>query len=440
MNSNMQDNTPRNAASDTAREQKRTAPSAGAARPHGTPPQHHDGGLIMHEYKEYHGARIRSDTIRRRADERARRHRKQSGWRVFFRVLGKCLVAVLAVVCVAVGGVFAAINTVAKGPSTTMRDQLVLMAMQASATKWVPGLFLDDETVQSIVDASHVVRKDVTPIDSFTETNKGNIGGKTEDDIKWVDGIYYTTVSGPTYRAYVMLIKDPARVYVGTTDFATGAGIRIFEIVEQENAVAAINAGEYHDNGGQGIGDLPIGLTYSKGKMVHSDWYTDRTFIGIDKNNKLVVKEGITVAEGEALAIRDGVCFQWGNVLITNDGTNVTTHYADKNTGTAQRTAIGQRQDGTIIMVVTDGRSASSLGATHNDIIDVMREFGAVTAGMLDGGSSTMMYYRDYWDILGIDYETLDEFQRKGIVNKYKAFTNPRKMPTYFVVAPEKSN
>lgn len=400
-----------------------------------------ESGIILNYRKPSSGTgtRIRSDSIRERASERMKEHKKKSGFRIALKILGRCVIVLLTVILVAVGGVFAAVNTVAKGPSTTMRDQLVLMAMQASATKWVPGLFLDDATVNAIVEASHVVRTDVTPIDSFTETNKGTIGGKTEEDIKWVDGIYYTTVSGPTYRAYVILVKDPSRVYVGTTDFNSGAGIRIFDIAERENAVAAINAGEYRDDGGSGIGDLPIGLTYSKGKEVYSDSYTDRTFIGIDKNNKLVVKEGITPAEGKELDLRDGVCFQTGNVLITNDGTNIFTHYEDNNLGTAQRTAIGQRQDGTIIMVVTDGRSASSIGATHNDIIDVMREFGAVTAGMLDGGSSTMMYYRDYWDILGIDVNTLDEFQRKGIVNKYKAFTNPRRMPTFFVVAPAAS-
>lgn len=406
-----------------------------------TAPAAADNGIILNYRKPQSGSgtRIRSDSIRKRADERLRMHKKRRGFRIFLKILGKCVIALLTAAIVTVGGVLAAVNTVAKGPSPTMRDQLVLMAMQASATKWVPGLFLDDATVEAIVEASHVVRTDITPIDSFTETNKGTIAGKTEEDIEWVDGIYYTTVSGPTFRAYVMLIKDPSRVYVGTTDFNSGVGIRIFEIADRENAVAAINAGEYRDDGGSGIGDLPIGLTYSKGVQVYSDWYTDRTFIGIDKDNKLVVKEGITVAEGKELNIRDGVCFQTGNVLITNDGTNIFTHYEDNNLGTAQRTAIGQRQDGTIIMVVTDGRSASSIGATHNDIIDIMREFGAVTAGMLDGGSSTMMYYRDYWDILGIDKDTLDEFQRMGIVNKYKAFTNPRRMPTYFVVAPAAS-
>jgi len=46
------------------------------------------------------------------------------------------------------------------------------------------------------------------------------------------------------------------------------------------------------------------------------------------------------------------------------------------------------------------------------------------------------MYYRNYWDILGMDYNSLDEYQKLGIVNKYKAFTTPRKMPTFFLVAP----
>ena len=63
-------------------------------------------------------------------------------------------------------------------------------------------------------------------------------------------------------------------------------------------------------------------------------------------------------------------------------------------------------------------------------------EYGAVTAGMLDGGSSAMMYYENYFDKYGYDTEKLDKYQKRGLVNKYKAFTTPRKMPTFFMVAP----
>ena len=144
-----------------------------------------------------------------------------------------------------------------------------------------------------------------------------------------------------------------------------------------------------------------------------------------------------TKEEAAARGIRDGVCFQKGNTLINNDGENVYTYYAPQNTGPAQRTAIGQLSDGSVILIVTDGRSSQSLGATHDDMINVMASYGAVTAGLLDGGSSSLMYYRNYWDILGIDRQSLDTYQRMGIVNRYKAFTYPRLMPTYFLVRPE---
>ena len=246
-------------------------------------------------------------------------------------------------------------------------------------------------------------------------------------------------ISKPTFKAYLLMVKDPSRVFVGTSsDFKSGKpGMRIFEIADKYGAVAAINGGEYPDGGGVGQGDYPIGITYSQGALVF-DGHTNRTFMGFTNENKLYVSEGMNKTRAAELGIRDGVCFQTGNCLITNDGENITLHYADGNTGRAQRTAIGQRADGTVLLLVTDGRTASSIGATHNDLIEIMLEYGAVMAGKLDGGSSAMMYYRNYFDLYDIDPSGLDEYQRKGLVNTYKAFTNPRKMPTYFVIGEAK--
>ena len=123
--------------------------------------------------------------------------------------------------------------------------------------------------------------------------------------------------------------------------------------------------------------------------------------------------------------------------LISGTGSAVKLYKADNDTGTAQRTAIGQRSDGTVIMLVTDGRSVDSIGATRNDVIELMVANGAVNAAMLDGGSSAMMYYRDYYDVYGMDKSQLDKYQLQGLVNRYKAFTSPRRIPTYFVVSKE---
>ena len=132
------------------------------------------------------------------------------------------------------------------------------------------------------------------------------------------------------------------------------------------------------------------------------------------------------------------VCIKhYGNVLITQNGDKIDLHYGDLNTGTAQRTAIGQRADGTVIMLVTDGRCADSIGASRNDVIDIMAKYGAVNAGMLDGGSSAMLYYRDYFNKYTVNTDELDEYQKRGLVNRYKAFTNPRRIPTYFIITGE---
>ena len=351
------------------------------------------------------------------------------------RVIRRTLLFLLVLLVSALYVLFSAVATVAHGPSETIRDLLVLSAMQASATKWVPGLFLGKETVDVIVANSKKVNTDTVSIEDY-----GTTQGNTEQADAWdkaIDGMLFETVNGSSYKAYILLVKDPSRVFVGTSsDFKSGKqGARIFDVVKKYNAIAAINGGEFYDRGGVGTGDNPIGTTYSQGKLVWNDGQNRRTFMGFDKDNKLIVTEGMSAKEADALGIRDGVCFQTGNVLLTHDGDDVTMYYADSNTGPAQRTAIGQRADGTVILLVTDGRSASSLGATHNDVIDIMVDYGAVVAGMLDGGSSAMMYYENYFDKYGFDVDKLDQYQKQGLVNKYKAFTTPRKIPTFFLVA-----
>ncbi len=63
--------------------------------------------------------------------------------------------------------------------------------------------------------------------------------------------------------------------------------------------------------------------------------------------------------------------------------------------GVAPRTLIGQRADGAILLLVIDGRSATSLGATLKEAQEVIYKCGAVNAINLDGGKSTTMYYND---------------------------------------------
>ena len=319
------------------------------------------------------------------------------------------------------------------GPSESLKNMLVISAEQASATKWVPYLFLSKNSVREIMKASKTISTDIVKAEDYNKSAAGDEWAGSDKGVK------LEFLKESKFKAYLCLIKDPKRVKIGvSSENFEGAtvGKSIFDIVKKYNCLAAINGGEFSDIGGNGSGAAPMGLTYSFGKCVWNDGLR-RTFMGFDKNDRLVCRNSITKAEADKLGIRDAVSFQTGNVLISQNGDDIKLYYGDSNTGTAQRTAIGQRADGAVILLVTDGRSADSIGATRNDIIDIMVKYKAVNAGMLDGGSSAMLYYKDYQSKYGLDKASLDSFQQKGLVNRYKAFVAPRTIPTFFIVTEE---
>ena len=90
----------------------------------------------------------------------------------FFAVVGALLLFVVV-------AVFATVGTIAHGPSETIRDLLVQSAMQASATKWVPYLFLPAETVDSIITKSEEVVEDKVSLEDYNSDNTTDI---TEDE------------------------------------------------------------------------------------------------------------------------------------------------------------------------------------------------------------------------------------------------------------------
>ncbi len=141
----------------------------------------------------------------------------------------------------------------------------------------------------------------------------------------------------------------------------------------------------------------------------------------------MVSKKNLTEAEAEELNIRDGCCF--GPALIINEEVNMEAY--NNNSGFNPRTAIGQRADGAVIFICIDGRQAGSPGGTYADIIDIMVEYGAVNACNMDGGSSSVMLYRDSAGIYG-------EPGKVQMINNYSLLQNkPRKMPNYWLVRPQ---
>ena len=257
-----------------------------------------------------------------------------------------------------------------------------------------------------------------------------------DTDAEWeghIDNIRLETIEGTTYTAHVMIIRDPAQVYMGTSSDTFSKDIpgkRLPEAMEDEGAIAAINAGAFYDNGTSNliVGSMPEGLVIAGGKVVWNKiqmGMPENGFVGFDQNNKLVVATSMTASKAMDLGIRDGCCF--GPALIMDGVVNQSVYNGAVHYN--PRTAIGQRADGAVIFLCIEGRIANSLGATYKDIIDIMLRYGAVNACNLDGGSSTVMLYRD--PLTG----------EADWVNTYSVLqAEARRMPNFFMVRPAKEN
>lgn len=215
------------------------------------------------------------------------------------------------------------------------------------------------------------------------------------------------------------MVRDPSRVILGTSDnLGNQAGLQLTEMVEKYDGVAGINAGGFNDENGRGNGGIPQGMVITDGELVWGRTSTTYNVIGLDGDGILHVG---TMTGQEALNRN----IRWGVSFVTHDGLasaliiNGEVQYQNLASGVNPRTAIGQREDGAILLLVLDGRSINTLGATMENICDVMLQYGAVNAGNLDGGSSTVMVYQG------------------EIINSCASVTGPRNIPTGFIVLQE---
>ena len=362
---------------------------------------------------------------------------KKKGNGLMGRIIRRFFLVLFTVIIMAVSSLVMVLNLVFNGPSPTARNQLTMTLIEASATKWVPALFIGEDGVAEIRAGVDVkLEDDVTDVNAVI-INRGGLTGNADEWADYPDGIRIESVYGDTYNAKVMIVRDSSQVYLGISThegFSTSIpGKRLNVAIEDEGAIAAVNGGAFNDDGSSHsyVGTLPAGLVYSEGECVWTSGKPSETsgFAGFTKDNILVVhKDNISQAQAEELNIRDGCCF--GPVLIMNGEINMEAY--NKVSGLNPRTGIGQRADGAVIFVCIDGRQPSSMGGEYKDVIDIMVEYGAINACNMDGGSSTVMMYRDTYGLYG-------EAGQVQMMNSYSLLqTEPRKMPDFWMVRPAK--
>ena len=293
-------------------------------------------------------------------------------------------------------GLYAIMWICVNGPSPLAKDLFVLSVRESSAGGFLASIYCSDEEIAEIEE-----RNKVASTDEITDTSIIQIGtvvdkdnGDADEDTELKEneiapGIIVEDVSGTTFKGKMMIIEDPSRIFVGTLEKYSKEqhGYTMLEYIDVYDAAGGINAGGFWDDGGGGIGGMPEGVVISEGELRFGELDEVYEIIGFTEEHVFVVGN-MTAQAALDMGVRDAVSF--GPVLIVN---GVPNEISGTGGGLNPRTAIGQRSDGAVLFLVVDGRQASSLGASMNDLINVMLEYGAVNAANLDGGSSSVLYW-----------------------------------------------
>lgn len=295
--------------------------------------------------------------------------KKALKWIAFFLIFQIIYVPILSIVLIYYG------------PFTNTRDMIVTTAMTTMRHQYFATLFLSKEKIDEIL-AKNRPQENIED-QSLSAINVGS-GISAED----MNGIELKDVSNDSYTGKLLIINDPSRVKLVSSPRLGTSGATTSQIVAENDAVAGINAGGFQDDA-LGTGGKPAGLVIEDGQLRTTNTGASYSLVGMDKDNKMVVSNSMTYSKCQQLNLRCAVSF--GPVIIING--NATIKSGTGGWGMQPRTAIAQRKDGAILMLVIDGRQKGSLGATLRQVQDILLDNGAYNAFNLDGGASTTMVY-----------------------------------------------
>ena len=289
---------------------------------------------------------------------------------------------------------FLTIFLICHGPSASARNLFVTTILETGQLKFLASVFLSDSEISEIVS-----QNSLSTMQEEVDTGLITVDENTEKEL-----IEIHKVSGNNFEGTMMIVNDPSKISLATTYPWSEYGKELDKLVAENNAIAGINGGLYYSDANKG--GRPLGVTVSNGEiqdmslganglhLVGFDEDNILRIIDISNMNRNEIKELITTEK-----IRDAVSFQeeasdsnnhFVKLIINGEKRELN----GMGSGANPRTAIGQREDGSVLLLVTDGRGKNGhLGATAADLIEIMSEYGAINAANIDGGSSSTMYY-----------------------------------------------
>lgn len=336
---------------------------------------------------------------RRTVPQQPRRpiYRKPTLGEYLARTLAVVLTAIVVLACT----LLISMKMICGSTSPSAKRTFVTTMLETGQLKFLVSWFVPSAEVQEIVNANSMAK-----IDDDVDTNLITFENLEEDQQNAeVKDLEVIDISGRTYSGKLIKVRDPSRISLATIYPWRDTGVTLEELAQQSGALAAINGGIYDST--NNTGGRPYGVIVSNGEIQHNqpnEW-PGLVLVGFDNDNILQIIDvnGMTPGQLEDLVeekgIRDAVTFQEESSDANNHFVQLIINGTARGmngvgSGLNPRTAIGQCADGSVLLLVTDGRGKNGhLGASAADLIEIMTQYGAVNAANLDGGSSTCMYY-----------------------------------------------
>jgi exopolysaccharide biosynthesis protein len=271
------------------------------------------------------------------------------------------------------------------GPFENVKKTVVESAMTTLSHQYIAKLFLSDQEINKILGENTIDNIQQDKVSQVKLENNHDTSIEREE-----------ISNGIKFKGYMVIIHDPTRVKVGYSKKLGVAGELTSQIAKDNGAAVAINGGGFTDSSSgdskwTGTGGKPVGILMSDGKTVYNDVTDEDSAVEVmamTKSGELLVGSH-SLSEMKSLGVTEAISF--GPALVVNGKGTIKS--GDGGWGVAPRTAIGQKQDGSILFLVIDGRQTKSVGATLKDVQNIMLQYGAINATNLDGGSSSTMYY-----------------------------------------------
>ena len=285
------------------------------------------------------------------------------------------------------------------GPNKDFMEWLVPTAMQTMNHQYFCRWFYSDKDIEYVQSQNYVLESgestdpDLIKVEEKEEVivyeneyEEAVLKKDNKNDLYKIIDLEVNGCSG-----HLAVIYDPKMVHVAVTPNVGGSGQYVTTMAKNSNALLAINGGGFYDPGNSSPGGTPTGITISNGKIITNNEYGTNVqgggIIGFDGDGKFYLLKNTTAQQAIEMGITDAV--SWGPFLIVNGTPSFIK--GSGGWGYAARTAIGQRADGIVLLLVIYSNATRTKGADMVDLTEIMQNYGAINAANLDGGTSSVM-------------------------------------------------